>query len=52
MLKIEVLEKNKSVVYYRQTINNLATNALEFLYLHIKKIFGDKSEFHLDLLQK
>ena len=46
MLKIEGLEKNKSIVYARQTINNLAANALEFFYhLHIKKLFSDKSEF-------
>ena len=51
MLKIEGLQK-KSILYVRQTINKLAANALEFLYLHIKKVFGDKSEFHLYLLQK
>ena len=38
-----------------QTIDDLTANALEFLYyLDIKKVFGDKSEFHLlaYLLQK
>ena len=40
-------------MYARQTISNLAANALEFLYyLHFKKVFRDKSEFHLYLLQK
>ena len=47
------LKKNKSIVFARQTINNLTANALESLYyLHIKKVFGDKSEFRLYLLQK
>ena len=32
-------------------INNLAANELEFLSLNFKKVFGDKSEFHLYLLQ-
>ena len=53
MLKIEGLEKNKSIAYDGQTINNLMANALEFLYhIHIKKVLGDKSELHLYLLQK
>ena len=34
-------------------INDLAANALQFLcHLHFKKVFKDKSEFHLYLLQK
>ena len=36
----------------KRLIYNLAANALEFRYVHIKKALGDKSEFHLYLLQK
>ena len=39
MLKIEGLEKKKSIVCARRTIDNLTANALEFLYhLHIIKM--------------